>query len=100
MNESDVIKLSGRQASSGPLIELLNTGAGQLIYYALEAELEDWLYAHWRVGLISPNSSSKSSSSSFLSMSSRSSKVRELALSGSLAEKAHFGLFPFLKSLF
>ena len=39
MNKSNVVEFSSRDAIVDPLSELLRAGAGQLIYQAVEAEL-------------------------------------------------------------
>ena len=43
MRKNNVVKLSGRDEIIDPLTELLKTGAEQLIYQAVEAELQDLL---------------------------------------------------------
>jgi putative transposase len=46
MRKNNVIKLAGRDAITDPLTELLRTGAEQLIYQAVEAELQALLAEH------------------------------------------------------
>ncbi len=46
MNKHSVVKLSGRDEIIDPLTELLKTGAEQLIYQAVEAELQALLTEH------------------------------------------------------
>ena len=46
MRKSNVVKLSGRDTIIDPLTELLRTGAEQLIYQAVEAELLELLAEH------------------------------------------------------
>ena len=46
MRKNSVIELSGRVTAIDPLIELLRTGAQQLIHQAVEAELRELLAAH------------------------------------------------------
>ena len=46
MSKNNVIELTGRDTLSDPLTELLRTGAGQLIYQAVEAELQELLTRH------------------------------------------------------
>jgi len=46
MSKNNVVKLSGRDALADPLTELLRTGAEQLIYQAVEAELLELLAEH------------------------------------------------------
>ena len=45
MSKNNVVKLTGRDTITDPLTELLRTGAEQLIYQAVEAELLEncWL---------------------------------------------------------
>ena len=46
MSKNNVIELTGRDTLSDPLTELLRMGAGQLIYQAVEAELQELLTRH------------------------------------------------------
>jgi transposase-like protein len=46
MSKNNVVKLVGRDTITDPLTELLRTGAEQLIYQAVEAELLDLLAEH------------------------------------------------------
>ena len=46
MNKSNVVEFSSRDAIVDPLSELLRAGAGQLIYQAVEAELNELLAEH------------------------------------------------------
>ena len=46
MNKSNVVKLAGRDPIIDPLTELLRTGAEQLVYQAVEAELLELLAEH------------------------------------------------------
>ena len=46
MSKNNVVKLTGRDTISDPLTELLRTGAEQLIYQAVEAELLELLAEH------------------------------------------------------
>ena len=46
MAKSNVVEVSGRDAIVGPLTDLLRTGAEQLIYRAVEDELQDLLAIH------------------------------------------------------
>jgi len=41
MGKSNVIEFQGREGRSDPLTELLRVGAEQLIYQAVEAELQE-----------------------------------------------------------
>ena len=43
MSKNNVVKLAGRDAIIDPLTELLRTGAEQLVYQAVEAELLELL---------------------------------------------------------
>ena len=45
MAKSNVVELSGRDTIDDPLRELLRTGAEQLIYQAVDAELRELLVA-------------------------------------------------------
>ena len=46
MGKSNVIEFQGREGRSDPLTELLRAGAEQLIYQAVEAELQELLALH------------------------------------------------------
>ena len=46
MGKSNVVELVGRDTIVDPLTELLRTGAEQLIFQAVEAELQDFLGEH------------------------------------------------------
>ena len=46
MSKNNVVKLTGRDTITDPLTELLRTGAEQLIYQAVEAELLELLAEH------------------------------------------------------
>ena len=46
MAKNNVIKLAGRDAIADPLTELLRAGAEQLVYQAVEAELQELLTEH------------------------------------------------------
>ena len=46
MSKNNVVKLTGRDTITDPLTELLRTGAEQLIYQAVEAELQELLVEH------------------------------------------------------
>ena len=46
MSKNNVVKLVGRDTITDPLTELLRTGAEQLIYQAVEAELLELLAEH------------------------------------------------------
>jgi putative transposase len=46
MSKNSVVKLSGREVPVDPLTELLRRGAEQLIYQAVEAELQELLASH------------------------------------------------------
>ncbi|MEE8128211.1 MAG: IS256 family transposase, partial [Nitrospinaceae bacterium] len=46
MSKNSVVKLAVRDAIIDPLIELLRSGAEQLIYQAVEAELPELLAEH------------------------------------------------------
>ena len=46
MSKNNVVKLAGRDTITDPLTELLRTGAEQLIYQAVEAELLELLAEH------------------------------------------------------
>ena len=46
MSKNNVVKLTGRDTITDPLTELLRTGAEQLIYQAVEAELLALLAEH------------------------------------------------------
>lgn len=46
MSKNNVVRLSGREAIADPLTDLLRTGAEQLIYRAVEAELLELLAEH------------------------------------------------------
>ena len=46
MSKNSVVDVSGRDALADPLTELLRTGAEQLIYQAVEAELRELLAEH------------------------------------------------------
>lgn len=46
MSKSSVVEIEGREASADPLTEMLRAGAQQLIYQAVEAELEELLAQH------------------------------------------------------
>ena len=46
MSKSNVVELAGRDTIADPLIDLLRAGAEQLIYQAVEAELQELLAAH------------------------------------------------------
>jgi len=46
MSKNNVVKLVGRDTIADPLTELLGTGAEQLIYPAVEAELLELLAEH------------------------------------------------------
>jgi len=46
MSKNNVVKLTGRDTMTDPLTELLRTGAEQLIYQAVEAELLELLAEH------------------------------------------------------
>ncbi len=46
MNKNNVVKLAGRDTIIDPLTELLRSGAEQLIYQAVEAELLELLAEH------------------------------------------------------
>jgi putative transposase len=46
MGKSNVIEFQGREGHSDPLTELLRAGAEQLIYQAVEAELQELLAEH------------------------------------------------------
>ena len=46
MAKSNVVEVLGRDVIADPLTELLRTGAEQLIYRAVEGELEDLLASH------------------------------------------------------
>ncbi len=46
MSKTNVVEVSGRDAITDPLTELLRVGAEQLIYRAVEGELEELLCAH------------------------------------------------------
>ena len=46
MGKSNVIEFQGRESRSDPLTELLRVGAEQLIYQAVEAELQELLAEH------------------------------------------------------
>jgi transposase-like protein len=46
MSKNNVVKLTGRDTITDPLMELLRTGAEQLIYQAVEAELLELLAEH------------------------------------------------------
>ena len=52
MAKSNVVELSGRDTIDDPLRELLRTGAEQLIYQAVDAELRELLVAHSRRRLV------------------------------------------------
>ena len=52
MAKSNVVELSGRDTIDDPLRELLRTGAEQLIYQAVDAELRELLVAHLRRRLV------------------------------------------------
>ena len=52
MAKSNVVELSGRDTIDDPLTESLRTGAEQLIYQAVDAELRELLVAHSRRGLV------------------------------------------------
>ena len=46
MSKNNVVKLTGRDTITDPLTELLRTGAEQLIYQSVEAELLELLAEH------------------------------------------------------
>ncbi len=46
MSKTNVVEVSGRETITDPLTELLRVGAEQLIYRAVEGELEELLSAH------------------------------------------------------
>ena len=46
MSKSNVVELAGRDPITDPVTELLRAGAKQLIYQAVEAELQELLAAH------------------------------------------------------
>jgi len=46
MSKNNVVELTGREALVDPMTELLRKGAGQLIYQAVEAELQELLNTH------------------------------------------------------
>ena len=46
MAKSNVVEFSGRDGIVDPMTELLRTGAEQLIYQAVESELQELLSSH------------------------------------------------------
>ena len=46
MSKSNVVELAGRETIANPVTELLRVGAKQLIYQAVEAELQELLASH------------------------------------------------------
>ena len=46
MTKSNVVEIAGRDTIADPLTELLRTGAEQLVYQAVEAELQELLAEH------------------------------------------------------
>ena len=46
MAKNNVVEFAGREAIVDPMTELLRKGAGQLIYQAVEAELQELLNTH------------------------------------------------------
>ena len=46
MSKSNVVEFAGRDGIDDPLRELLRTGAGELVYQAVQAELQELLAEH------------------------------------------------------
>ncbi len=46
MSKSNVVELAGRETIADPVTELLRAGARQLIYQAVEVELQELLATH------------------------------------------------------
>ena len=49
MTNDNVLEFTGREEISGPLTELLKSGAQQLIGHAVEAELAEFMNQYWEL---------------------------------------------------